>query len=419
MTLTARQVAGGIGLGLATTYAHRRTARRVLVRQFKPDSTGPVRRRQRRSSQRMTTRMRMSARSPLAAGATVRHAVRPSLLHRLLRRVVAAAAGVLGGPHLGEARCPLCTCSVVRLSPGFSAARRGGLSRLRTIVLYNVGATVTRRLRLTRRCLDAVRLVLERAALCAYAATGVAWEAARVELHNSLVRVPSPADERVRFFCAWQIRLAFGQHLDLPMLQWVASLVLKLMAMQRDCRHALLVLDEAHLGADAILHLCVTGAWCRLANLTLRLVHPRLPEGLHAHAARAARPRPARPARRHRRALHLRPARWPARAAHARALAPPARAAARARALRAARVRRGRWSSRRAASAASGRRACSPRRTTAATPTWCTPTEVPWETPAAPRRAPARHAGSHGLRFIAEVLPDWAVADLWKVPPVV
>ena len=37
MTLTARQVAGGIGLGLATTYAvwlHRRTARRVLVRQF-------------------------------------------------------------------------------------------------------------------------------------------------------------------------------------------------------------------------------------------------------------------------------------------------------------------------------------------------------------------------------------------------
>ena len=35
MTLTARHVAGGIGLGLATTYAvwlHRRTAKRALVR---------------------------------------------------------------------------------------------------------------------------------------------------------------------------------------------------------------------------------------------------------------------------------------------------------------------------------------------------------------------------------------------------
>ena len=132
--------------------------------------------------------------------------------------------GVLGGPHVGEARCPLCTRSVARLSPEFGATVSGGLSRLRAIVLYNVGATITRRLRLARRWLDAVRLVGERTTLSVYAVTGVVWEVARNELHSSLVQVPPPADERVRFFCAWQmLATAFGHHLDLPLLQWAAS----------------------------------------------------------------------------------------------------------------------------------------------------------------------------------------------------
>ena len=131
--------------------------------------------------------------------------------------------GVLGGPHVGEARCPLCTRSVVRLSPEFGATVSGGLSRLRAIVLYNVGATITRRLRLARRWLDAVRLVGERTTLSVYAVTGVVWEVARNELHSSLVQVPPPADERVRFFCAWQmLATAFGHHLDLPLLQWAS-----------------------------------------------------------------------------------------------------------------------------------------------------------------------------------------------------
>jgi len=430
MTLTARQVAGGIGLGLATTYAvwlHRRAARRVLVRQFQT---------------RFHRAGEAEAEAEFATNDNEDEDVCAICLsppelpcvtqcgHRFCTDCFVAwwqrQPGVLGGPHLGEARCPLCTCSVVRLSPDFSAARRGGLSRLRTIVLYNVGATVTRRLRLTRRCLDAVRLVLERAALCAYAATGVAWEAARVELHNSLVRVPSPGDERVRFFCAWQILAsAFGQHLDLPMLQWVASLVLKLMAMQRDCRHALLVLDEAHLGADAILHLCVAGAWCRLANLTLRLVHPRLPEGLQPLTPLVLRGLDLLGllADIGACALHLR-----LELAGLRGLLTLVRwrrqHGARLRALEPfERLEFGVWP----LELTTGR-FCRVWQTSPLTAphdgryphVWCTPTEVPWETCLQLHAVPLRAMRVfYGPRFIAEVLPDWAVADLWKVPPVV
>ena len=233
MVLTARHVAGGIGLGLATTYAvwlHRRKARRFAT---------PVRGAEGEAEAEAEARPNEDEEEDICAICLSLPEL-PCVTqcgHRFCTDCFVAwwqrQPGVLGGPHLGEARCPLCTSSVVRLSPDFGAARSGGLSRLRTIVLYNVGATVTRRLRRLRRCLDRARLVLERAALSAYAVTGVAWEVARNELHHSLVRVPPPSDERVRFFCAWQmLASAFGHHLDLPMLQWVASLVLKLMAMQ-------------------------------------------------------------------------------------------------------------------------------------------------------------------------------------------
>ena len=425
MTLTARHVAGGIGLGLATTYAvwlHRRTARRALVRHAAAEAV------------------------EAEAGVTVDDnededvcaiCLSPPELpcvtqcgHRFCTDCFVAwwqrQPGVMGGPHLGEARCPLCTSSVVRLSPDFGAARRGGLSRLRTIVLYNVGATVTRRLRLTRRCLDAVRLVLERAALCAYAITGVAWEVARNELHSSLVRVPAPSDERVRFFCAWQILAsAFGQHLDLPMLQWVASLVLKLMAMQRDCRHALLVLDETQLGADTILHLCVTGAWCRLLGLTVRVVHPRLPEGLQPLTPLLLRGLDLLGllADIGACALHVR-----LELAGLRGLLALVRwrrqHGARLRALEPfERLEFGVWP----LELTTGRFCrvwqTSPHPYLPHTAPHDGPylhTEVPWEACLQLHAVPLRAMRVfYGPRFIAEVLPDWAVADLWRVPPVV
>jgi hypothetical protein len=420
MTLTARHVAGGIGLGLATTYAvwlHRRTTRRALVRRATAEAEAEA-------NDNEDEDVCAICLSPPELPCVTQCG------HRFCTDCFVAwwqrQPGVLGGPHLGEARCPLCTCSVVRLSPDFGAARRGGLSRLRTIVLYNVGATVTRRLRLTRRCLDAVRLVLERTALCAYAVTGVVWEVARNELHSSLVRVPPPRDERVRFFCAWQILAsAFGQHLDLPMLQWVASLVLKLMAMQRDCRHALLVLDEEQLGADTILHLCVTGAWCRLLGLTVRLVHPRLPEGLQPLTPLVLRSLDLLGLLADIGAcvLHVRLelaglrgllalVRWRRQhGAHLRALEPFER------------LEFGVWP----LELTTGR-FCRVWQTSPHTAphdgpyvhVWCTPTEVPWEACLQLHAVPLRAMRAfYWPRFFVEVIPDWAVADLWRVPPVV
>ena len=51
---------------------------------------------------------------------------------------------------------------------------------------------------------------------------------------------------------------------------------------------------------------------------------------------------------------------------------------------------------------------------------WCTPTEVPWEACLQLHAVPLRAMRAfYWPRFFVEVIPDWAVADLWRVPPVV
>ena len=187
----------------------------------------------------------------------------------------------MGGPNLGEARCPLCTQLVTRIAPEFGAAR-GGLPMLRAVLLYNWGAGLTRRMRHVRRWLDGARQVGEKLALLSFAGAGVVWEVARNELNGSLVQVPAPEDERARFFCIWQVLATalYRNQLDLPALATASSFMLKLTAMQRDCRHALLLLDVGASQASTISQLCVSSAWCRLGHLIVRLLHPRLPEGM-------------------------------------------------------------------------------------------------------------------------------------------
>ena len=169
---------------------------------------------------------------------------------------------------------------------------------------------------------------------------------------------------------------------------------------------------------DTILRLCVTGAWCRLLGLGVRVLHPHLPEGLQPLTPLLLR------------ALdllglvvdigacllHVR-----LELAGLRGLLALVRwrrqHGARLRALEPfERLEFGVWP----LELTTGRfcRIWQTRSASVAGP--YLHTEVPWEACLQLHAVPLRAMRVfYGPRFIAEVLPDWAVADLCRVPPVV
>ena len=159
-------------------------------------------------------------------------------------------------PPNSTARCPLCTTTVVRLTPeAWPDATSAALDRTRWLVGYNLEATLTVKLAWASRALEAVRSLSGSVAVGLYVLSGHAWEQAHESMRYSFAPVPVPFDVRLRASSRWLVsahvlwllQRVFQEpddprHVQLTMLlARLRPLALLAMAFARDVRHARLL----------------------------------------------------------------------------------------------------------------------------------------------------------------------------------
>ena len=213
------------------------------------------------------------------------------------RRARGAAGSMWGSDLSVHARCPMCSRQVTRLRPRFFTPTGEGVRLARSLLLYNLGASLSRPLQVAEQLLSGVRSALTTFTLSAYLAGGSVWVVARDELRSSFCRVPRPNDLRLRLGSRWfvaahllrslrLIRPAEREAFDF-FLHHIRPIMMSALCLYRDARHARILLPSAL--CDGLVSGCrrlqAAASLCRVSRSATSIAYSAnaVPRRIHAY----------------------------------------------------------------------------------------------------------------------------------------